>query len=175
MKTLNLEQLQPDPLTLARYEAKFETITVSGYVINTDKKTISLTKNKKSKSYCEYPRNSIIAAFESNKKPNKVTLLIKKETDVKNISYSKVNDKNCSCKGDKEPEIMEARPWKSIHPEIAKQLAEMRRIIDSVGNGPGATFLSCREKFDDCKFDKEKSYDDCRFEENICLHKGTFR
>lgn len=173
MKKLNLEQLKPDPLASALHETEFETIIVSGYIICAHKNTISLAKNQLSRSFCEYPREAIVAAFKNSEKSEKVTLIIKKDILIRHVSYSKVNEKACGCPDENIPGVKEARPLKSIHAALAELQTEINRIKSSVGTGPGSVFLSCGEKFSDC-MRKTGDLENCRFEEDICIHHGTF-
>ncbi len=171
MKKLNLAELTPDPLTLAGIEANCKTITISGYVVSSDKNTISLSKNQTGRSFCEYPLSSVVAAFKSDEKSAEVTLLIKEDTQVRYISYGKVKDENCCCTkcDNSDIDVKEARPYKSIHPLLAAlQLLEIE-----LKNRTGSAFLSCGEKFSDC-IRKGGNYDECRLKESTCLFNETY-
>jgi|GEM_PF-4412009 len=171
MKKLNLAELTPDPLTLARIEADCKTITISGYVVSSDKNVISLSKNQTGKFFCEYPISSVIAAFKSHAESTEITLLIKEDTQVRYISHGKVKDENCHCTecDNKDTGVLEARPYKSIHP----LLAAMQLLEIKLKNVSGSAFLSCGEKFSDC-LREGGNKEECRIKENICLFNENF-
>ena len=173
MKLLNPDQLKPNPIVQALLKAKGATISVSGYVVENNQSTISISKNLGSKTYCEYPREAIVAAYQNNKKSKKVTLIVLQDADVRYIKHAKAKRHDCSCNEDGEIGVAEARPWKSIHPELAKQMALLAKMMASVGTGPGATYLSCGEKFSDC-MREGGTEEDCRFDEEICIQQGKF-
>ena len=128
MEPIDLFKLAPDPLTKAIAESAGQTVAVSGYVRSTDEDTISISNDPTSRSYVEYPRSSVAAAFRDDES-TKVTLLVASEAEVRIVRHARASGSTgaraCGC-----PDIgvQEARPLGSIHPALAELAAEMRAI-----------------------------------------------
>ena len=172
MKKLNLSRLTPDPLAKAHAQTDGETITVSGYIRNTDEDTISICQNQASQSYVEYPRSSIKAAFSEDKDSTKTTFLVESNAMIRTISQGRAKDvggkKECGCS---DTGIQEARPLGTIHPELAKFARLVARIKAEASKG--SIDLNCGEARADC-LRKGRAVAECDDAFDICLFTGTF-
>lgn len=171
MKEIDLSKLTADPLSKARCEADGETITISGYIRSVHKDTISLTDTQTSSSYTEYPRSSVIAAFEDDKKPGKITLLVLSDTEVKIVTTRRMNtfknSKKCRCS---DIGVAEARPLDSIHPALAELAREIARI--KAETSKGSCELGCGEGRADC-FRNGGTKEECNLNDMMC-HMNCF-
>ncbi len=174
MKKLSLSRLTPDPLAKAHAQAAGETITVSGYIRNTDEDTISICQNQASQSYVEYPRSSITAAFSEDDDSTKVTFLIASDAEVRTVKRSLAKDvageKECGC-GCSDTGVQEARPLGSIHPALAAFAREVAKIKAEASKG--SIDLKCAEARADC-FRKGGTVAECDRDFDVCLFTGTF-
>ncbi len=131
MEPIDLAKLAPDHLTKAIAESDGQTVTVSGYVRSTDKATISICMNRTSRSYTEYPRSSVVAAFRDDEESTKVTLLVASDAEVRIVRHARASESYgaWAC-GYPDIGVQEARPLGSIHPALAALAAEMRAVKD---------------------------------------------
>lgn len=125
MKKLDIDKLTPDPLAAAIAEANYETAVISGYIRNTDQETISICKNRMDKSSIEFPRKSVVAAFDFDEKSTRIIFLIKKDTELRSIRYSAVKGHDCHCSGDNGNGISERIP---LPPALRDLIAEHRAV-----------------------------------------------
>lgn len=146
MKKLDIDKLTPDPLAAAIAEANYETAIVSGYIRNTDQKTISICKNRMDKSSIEFPRKSVVAAFDLDEKSTKIIFLIKKDTELRSIRYSVVKGHDCHCSGDNGNGISERIP---LPPALRDLIAE-HRAFQAYLDRTRAPFLACAIEHHNC-------------------------
>lgn len=174
MKKLPLSRLTADPLTKARAEADTETVTISGYIRSTDEDTISICEKQTSQSYVEYPRSAIEAAFNTDEKSTKVTLVVAGDAKVRTVKESFAKDvngkKDCGC-GGSDPDVKEARPPKSIHPALAAFINEVAKI--KAGLGKGSIDLKCSDARTEC-IQKGLSTEECDRVFDECIANNLF-
>lgn len=173
MKKLRLSELKPDPILNNRFHAQKNLIPIAGFLVDANETELSISSSRFGHSYRTYSKKAISAVYQTSKKSERIVLLVDKASYVKHVRVEPVTNTSCSCESEEEIGVAEARPLKSIHKELAKQLADMRKTMADIGNLPGASDLSCGEKFSDCM--REGGIEeDCRLDEEICRFHDTF-
>lgn len=172
MKKLTLSRLTPDPLTKAHAQAGEDTMTIHGYVRSADEDTIAICEEQSGKSYVEYLRSAVIAAFEEGEDSERVAFVIKSNAKVRIIRTAKAKeikgDKPCGCS---DSGVQEARPLSSIDAALAAFAAEVRK--NKAAAGKGSIELKCAEARADC-FRKGGTVEECDQAFNDCLFTSTF-
>ena len=171
MKSLDISKLEADPLLKARAKANVKTITISGYIRSINKDTFTICSSQMSKSYIECPYSAIIAAFKCDEKTTKITFLINNDTSIriaKDCQVSELNRNKLYGCDDNDIGVAEARPWKSIHPALAELKAEIQKIKDFLGTGPGSRNLNCDTAFHN-NIINGMNVDEAEFERKLCL------
>lgn len=170
MKKLTLSRLTADPFTKAHAQADEDTMTIHGYVRSED--TIAICEEQSGKSYVEYPRSAVVAAFEEEEDSEKVAFVIKSNAKVRIVKTAKAKeikgDKPCGCSDEG---VQEARPLSSIDKALGEFAAEVRKFKAAVGKG--STDLKCAEARADC-FRKGGTVEECDRAFNEGLFTSTF-
>lgn len=176
MKKLDISKLETDPITKAYADAAGNVATICGYIRGANKTTIEICSDQTSHTFIECPRTAIIAAFEPNENSKKTTFLIKKDASIQLTSLHLAGELNsndgCGCDDpNSDIGIAEARPWASIDAELAKFKAEIQKIKDFIGTGPGARELKCSQAYHDSLLvaKNQDDIDTAFFTRDLCL------